>query len=225
MLRCRSSRGGILRSRRSSHSPACYGEVAEHLGPLARRSASSLVVAQADAAFTAPIRALKQGVIDQLPARNNDFCGVPSGFQCARWSPRCHAITCVNSFSIRNLNAIAVSHSVAGALAPTRAWAQGVAGLPAVASAKVGSNPVAPTTVGFLPQDRSHFTTAGCGTPLPSMSSVRPCVNFIQLPALAVAGDRFSVTGGFRAAWFHRYTSFRSPIFTTVTIRWSSRIW
>ena len=65
---------------------------------------------------TRPIRASKQGVIDQLPQRKQDFCGVPSGFRCAIWSPRRLAITCVKSFGIRNLNAIAVSHNVARSL-------------------------------------------------------------------------------------------------------------
>jgi hypothetical protein len=53
------------------------------------------------------------------------------------------------------------------------------------------------------------------------------CLNFVKLPAfrIAIAGDRLSLTDGFQKEWFHRYTSFRSPIFTTVTISWSSRIW
>jgi hypothetical protein len=52
------------------------------------------------------------------------------------------------------------------------------------------------------------------------------CVNFVDAPALgvAVASDRFSRVQ-FRTASLHRYTSFRSPIFTTTTISWSSRIW
>jgi hypothetical protein len=75
---------------------------------------SSLFVAAAQGNPTKPIRALKQGVIDQFPEQRKDFCGVPSGFRSAKWSPRCHAITCVKSFWIRNLNLIAVSHNVAG---------------------------------------------------------------------------------------------------------------
>jgi hypothetical protein len=52
-------------------------------------------------------------------------------------------------------------------------------------------------------------------------------LNFVKLPAfrIAIAGDRLSLADGFQKAWFHRYTSFRSPTFTTVTISWSSRIW
>ena len=52
------------------------------------------------------------------------------------------------------------------------------------------------------------------------------CVNFVDAPALgiAVASDRFSRVQ-FRTASLHRYTSVRSPIFTTTTISWSSRIW
>ena len=52
------------------------------------------------------------------------------------------------------------------------------------------------------------------------------CVNSVDASALgiAVASDRFSRVQ-FRTASLHRYTSFRSPIFTTTTISWSSRIW